>query len=200
MNFISLKNNDDFNELIALSFRDNKTIICSGKSEKETIIQKAASIGIEIPEPITHADFINKEYNEDEISGFILYSIEVFLRKFCKNETPVDTVAFTGKEGAQDDIPNKRTKQEHDDVVKRHRKVLETIRTSRLPGEVIDISFIDMNIEKCILKAYNIFVAYLYDDIVVSSSKMLERLCFHFECNLYCRTNDTYYLIVKFIV
>lgn len=71
------------NFLLKLSDRTKDTIVCMSR-QKKILIKKAKELGLKIPTPITHYEFINKNY-DNKTKGFLLDDAEFILQSFSNN-------------------------------------------------------------------------------------------------------------------
>ena len=79
-------------QLIKNSAKTGDYIVCHGLDEAHRIHYEAKQMGLAIPLPITHREFIEKRYIGRNISGFLIDNIEMFIQSF--SDVPVNAITI----------------------------------------------------------------------------------------------------------
>ena len=79
-------------QLIKKSAKSGDYIVCSRLDEANRIQFEAKDMGLDIPLPITYAEFIEKRYSGKNISGFLIDNLEMFLQHL--SNVPVNAITM----------------------------------------------------------------------------------------------------------
>jgi hypothetical protein len=79
-------------QLIKKSAKSGNYIVCHAFDEANRIQYEAKQMGLDIPLPITYAEFIEKRYSSRNISGFLIDNLEMFLQYLSK--VPINAVTM----------------------------------------------------------------------------------------------------------
>ena len=79
-------------KLIKKSAKSGDYIVCNKLDEANRIQYEAKQMGLDIPLPITYAEFIEKRYHGRNISGFLIDNLELFLQYL--SNVPVNAVTM----------------------------------------------------------------------------------------------------------
>ncbi len=79
-------------ELIKKSAETGDYIVCHGLDEANRIQYEAQQMGLDIPLPITYAEFVEKRYQGRNISGFLIDNLEMFLQYL--SNVPVNAITM----------------------------------------------------------------------------------------------------------
>ena len=71
-------------QLIKKSAKSGDYIVCYRLDEANRIQHEAQQMGLDIPLPITYAEFVEKRYHGRNISGFLIDNLEMFLQYISK--------------------------------------------------------------------------------------------------------------------
>ena len=80
--------------LIEKSEKDRGYIVCHSKGECSRIFAQAERMKINIPFPMTYAEFITGDYRGARISGFHIDNVDMLLSHLCGG-VPLKTVTLT---------------------------------------------------------------------------------------------------------
>jgi len=80
-------------QLMKKSSKSGDYIVCHSLDEANRIQLEAKKLGLNIPLPITYADFVEKRYFGKNISGFLIDNLEMFLQHL--SNVPVNAVTMT---------------------------------------------------------------------------------------------------------
>jgi len=80
-------------QLIKKSAKSGDYIVCCNRlGEASRIQHEAQQMGLDIPLPITYAEFVEKRYHSINISGFLIDNLEMFLQYI--SNVPVNAVTM----------------------------------------------------------------------------------------------------------
>jgi hypothetical protein len=79
-------------QLIKKSAKSGDYIVCHRLPEANRIQYEAQQMGLDIPLPITYAEFVEKRYSGRNISGFLIDNLEMFLQYL--SNVPVNAVTM----------------------------------------------------------------------------------------------------------
>jgi len=67
--------------LIKRSAREGFHIVCQNHSISKALEEKAKTLGLEIPTPITYDSFRNHKYHGKKITGFLIDNVDLLLQE-----------------------------------------------------------------------------------------------------------------------
>lgn len=71
--------------LIKESHKNGQYIVCLDQLEASRIHTTAIGMGLNIPFPITFAEFLNRQYYSKGVRGFLIDNIDALLVRICPN-------------------------------------------------------------------------------------------------------------------
>lgn len=80
-------------ELIKLSAETGNVIVCFSESSEKLKSKAKSLFGLTIPDPISHSDFISKNYDEDSINGFLIDDVDMLMRQLT--DVPIKGITLT---------------------------------------------------------------------------------------------------------
>ena len=81
-------------EAIKLSAKKFAYIVCMNMEEVDRVSRMARDMGLDIPQPITFFDLIQRRYYGEGIKGFIIDNADVLLQRLCEN-VPLLAITLT---------------------------------------------------------------------------------------------------------
>lgn len=80
-------------KLIHRSGETYDTIVCGSTKEANRIFQKATNLKLKIPYPLTYDQFLKRDFEGQNISGFLIDNLEHLLR-YISREIPINAISM----------------------------------------------------------------------------------------------------------
>lgn len=84
-------------ELIRISSITKNYIVCQSIHDATRIQLYAKELGYDIPLPLSYDEFINKKYNGNGITGFLIDNVDMLLKRMSGN-VPINAITLNIEE------------------------------------------------------------------------------------------------------